>query len=55
MYRPLLILTKTEKMMKGHTTGLIYLLENLGFIVHPEKAVTIPIQETKFLGMVADS
>ena len=25
-----------------HTLGLIYLLENLGFIVHPEKTLTSP-------------
>ena len=40
---------------KDHTSALIYLLENLGYIVHPEKTVTVPSQEIEFLGMVVDS
>ena len=51
----ILVLAETEEMAKDHTEGLIYLLENLGFIVHPEKAVTTPTQEIEFLGMVVDS
>ena len=35
--------------------GLIYLLENLGFIVHPVKGVTTPIQQIEFLGMQVHS
>ena len=33
----------------------MYLLESLGYIVHPEKTVTIPSQEIDFLGMTVDS
>ena len=35
--------------------GLIYLLENLGFLVHPEKTVQEPTQEIEFLGMIVGS
>ena len=37
---------------RDHTLALIFLLENLGFIVHPEKAIMTPTQEIEFLGMV---
>ena len=51
----ILVLAETEEMARDHTGGLIYLLENLGFIVHPEKTITTPTQEIEFLGMVVDS
>ena len=51
----ILVLAETVEMAKDHTIGLIYLLENLGFRIHPEKAVTTPTQEIEFLGMVVDS
>ena len=38
-----------------HTSTLIYTLENLGFIVHPEKSMTQPTQRVEFLGMIIDS
>ena len=44
-----------EEMVRDHTYGLIYLLKNLGFIVHPRKTVAIPTQEIEFLGMIIDS
>ena len=51
----ILVLAETEEMARDHTEGLTYLLENLGFIIHPEKKVTTPTQEIEFLGMVVDS
>ena len=33
----MLVLSETEEMAKDHTHGLIYLRENLGLIMHPEK------------------
>ena len=41
----ILIMVKTKELAKDHTLGLIHLLENLGFIVHPVKSVTISTQE----------
>ena len=51
----ILVLAETEEMARDHTSRLTYLLENLGFIIHPEKSITTPTQEIEFLGMVVDS
>ena len=51
----ILVMAKTRELVKDHTLSLIHLLENLGFIVHPVKSVTIPTQEIEFLGMQVDS
>ena len=51
----ILVLAEVEERVRDHTSGLIYLLENLGFMVHPEKTVTTPTLEVEFLGMVVDS
>ena len=51
----ILVLAETVERAKIHTEALIYLLENLGYIVHPEKTITQPSQEIEFLGMVVDS
>uniref|UniRef100_A0A1X7TVH7 Reverse transcriptase domain-containing protein n=1 Tax=Amphimedon queenslandica TaxID=400682 RepID=A0A1X7TVH7_AMPQE len=32
----ILVLAETEEMARDHTEGFTYLLENLGFIIHPE-------------------
>ena len=48
------ILVLAEK-VQDHTEALIYLLENLGYIVHPEKSIRQPTQEIEFLGMMVDS
>ena len=50
----ILLLAETQGMARDHTNGLIYRLENLSFIVHPEKAVATSTQEIEFLGMVVD-
>ena len=46
---------RDQEMAQSHTEALIYLLQNLGYIVHPEKTVKQPTQEIEFLGMVIDS
>ena len=51
----ILVMAETSEMARDHTLGLIYLLENLGFIVHPEKTQSTPTQEIEFLGMQVDS
>ena len=51
----ILVMAETEEKSRDHKEGLFYLLENLGFIIHPEKKITTPTQEIEFLGMVVDS
>ena len=51
----ILVLGKTPQEAGDHTLALIRLLENLGFIVHPEKSLTQPTQRVEFLGMIIDS
>ena len=51
----ILIMAESEQLARDHTLGLIYLLENLGFIVHPVKRVTTPTQQIEFLGMLVHS
>ena len=41
---------RLPKKVRGHILSLIFLLENLGFIVHPGKAITTPTQEIEFSG-----
>lgn len=38
--------------MRDHVLGVVYLLESLGYIIHPEKIVTVPSQEIELLGMM---
>ena len=51
----ILVLAETVEKAQEHTEALIYLLENLGYIVHPETSVRHPSQEIEFLGMMVDS
>ena len=51
----ILVLAETKEIAQSHTEALIYLLQNLGYIVHPEKTVKQPTQEIEFLGMVINS
>ena len=46
----ILIIAETREQASDHTLGLVYLLENLGFIIHPVKLLTNPTVEIKFLG-----
>ena len=50
-----LVLAKTKEMAQSHTEALIYLLQNLGYIIHPEKTVKQPTQEIELLGIVIHS
>ena len=53
----ILVLAETKEIARNHTSALMYLIENLGYmyIVHPEKTVTVPSKEIEFLGMMVDS
>lgn len=42
------------ELARDHTSGVIYLLENLGFIIYPEKTTIESSQEVEFLGMMVD-
>ena len=51
----ILIMAGSPEQARDHTLALIYLLENVGFIVHPSKTVTTPTQRLEFLGMDVDT
>ena len=50
-----LVMAETEELARDHTKALVFLLEALGFIVHPTKTVRDPSQRLEFLGMTVDS
>ena len=47
--------SRVTKTSKGQHPRIDLLLENLGFILHPEKSITTPSQEMEFLGMEVHS
>lgn len=51
----ILIIAETESQLKDQTAGLIYLLENLGFVVNHPKSQLQPTQTIEFLGFMVDS
>ena len=51
----MLIIAETPELLRDHTTGLIYLLENLGFIIGYKKCVLEPTQSIYFLVFMVDS
>ena len=51
----ILILAETPQLLKDHTMGLLYLLENLGFIIGYKKCILEPTQSIDFLGFTVDS
>ena len=51
----ILIMAETPTLAKEHTAGLIFLLENLRFIINYPKSLLIPTQELNFLGFVVNS
>ena len=51
----ILILAETPQLLRDHTMGLIYLLENLGFIIGYKKCILEPTQLIDFLGFTVDS
>ena len=50
----ILVLMETEEIAKNHTSGLIYLLIKLGYIVHPEETAEILSRDIEFLGMTME-
>ena len=47
----MLVMVASQQTVRDFTLGLICLLENLGFITHPEKMMTTSTQGIEFLGM----
>ena len=48
-------MAETESLLKDHITGIIYLLENLGFVINHEKSILTPRQIIEFLGFTVNS
>ena len=51
----ILILAENPWLLRSHTMGLIYLLENLGFIIGFKKCVFGPMKLIDFLGFRVNS
>ena len=51
----ILILSETESLSREQTAGLVFLLENLGFIINYPKSILKPSKEIEFLGFIVDS
>ena len=51
----ILIMAPSPIVAREHTAGLIFLLENLGFIINYPKSLLTPTQEIQFLGFVISS
>ena len=51
----ILVMANTESLAREHTAGLIFLLENLGFIINYPKSLLTPTQEIEFLGLMVNS
>ena len=51
----ILIMAETESLLKDHIIAVIYLLENLGFVINHPKSVLTPTQEIEFLGFTVNS
>lgn len=46
----ILVLAETESLLRDHVTAVVYLLENLEFVINYPKSELTPVQEIKFLG-----
>ena len=51
----ILIMAETETLAREQTAGLVYLLENLGFVINYPKSQTTPSQEIEFLVFLVSS
>ena len=51
----ILIMSETKDLAVEHTAATTYLLQNLGFIIHPTKSQLSPSQELEFLGMMVNT
>ena len=50
----ILVMAESEELLKDQTSGLLYLLKNLGFTPNEEKLVLDPTQTIEFLGFTVD-
>ena len=50
-----LIMAHSKEMLREHVYQVLFLLENLGFIVNSKKSLLSPSQEIEFLGMIVNS
>ena len=51
----ILVIAETESLLKDHVTAVMYLLENLGFVVNHPKSELDPSQEIEFQGFTVNS
>ena len=51
----ILILAESKELAREHVIGLIYLLENLGFVINKPKSILEPTQSIEFLGFSVNS
>ena len=51
----ILILAESKELARDHVIGLVYLLENLGFVISKPKCVLEPTQSVEFLGFSVNS
>ena len=51
----ILIMAESETLVRDHVKGLIFLLENLGFVVNHPKSQVTPTQEIDFLGFTINT
>ena len=51
----ILIIVEKRKQERDHTLGLVYLMKNMSFIIHPVKSLTEPTQELDSLRVQVDS
>jgi len=51
----ILILAESKEMARDHVMGLLYLLENLSFVISKPKCVLDPMQIIEFLGFSVNS
>ena len=51
----ILVVAETESLLKDHIMGVVFLLENLGFVINYPKSQLNPSQEIEFLGFTINS
>ena len=51
----ILVMAESETLLRDHVAGIIYLLENLGFVINFPKSLLEPTKVIDFLGFLLDS
>ena len=51
----MLVMAHSNQMLREHVYQVLFLLENLGFIINSKESLLSPIQEIEFLGMIVNS